>query len=463
MKKTYVIILAAGSSTRFGGEIPKQFSKLAGKLVIEHTIDIFENHPLIDEIIVVVNPQFRFYVEEIVTKNNFRKVKKILNGGKTRQESSKIGVFSIDDDDDAYVLIHDAVRPFVSDKTISEVIRMLHEYESVDVAIDATDTVIMRDETGTVVRDIPDRSKLMLGQTPQGFRLSVIQEAYKRFEENPLKVTDDCGLVVGYGLGRVGIVKGERFNIKITYPEDLYLADKIFQVRRYLLTQDLSHFDSLSEKVICVFGGTSGIGKSIVEAAKSYGAHAYGFSRRTGVDVKNAESVRKALEEVHNKHGQIHYVVNTAAIMNLGTIEAREYDSIKEEIEINYFGSVVIAKESYRFLRETKGMLLLFASSSYTRGRELYSIYSSTKAAIVNFAQALANEWSATGIRVNVINPERTDTELRRKNFGYEDSSLLLSPEYVAHISLSVLLSHLNGQVIDVRKHDCTEGLDFSV
>ena len=197
--------------------------------------------------------------------------------------------------------------------------------------------------------------------------------------------------------------------------------------------------------------------------ARSYGAHAYAFSRRTGVDVKNAESVRKALEEVHNKHGQIHYVVNTAAIMNLGTIEAREYDSIKEEIEINYLGSVVIAKESYRFLRETKGMLLLFASSSYTRGRELYSIYSSTKAAIVNFAQALANEWSATGTKVNVINPERTDTELRRKNFGYEDSSLLLSPEHVAHISLSVLLSDLNGQVIDVRKHDCTEGLDFNI
>ncbi len=116
----------------------------------------------------------------------------------------------------------------------------------------------------------------------------------------------------------------------------------------------MSHFDSLSEKVICVFGGTSGIGKSIVEAAKSYGAHAYGFSRRTGVDVKNAESVRKALEEVHNKHGQIHYVVNTAAIMNLGTIEAREYDSIKEEIEINYFGSVVIAKETPPVFKRNK-------------------------------------------------------------------------------------------------------------
>jgi len=462
LKKTYAIILAAGSSTRFGGEIPKQFSKLAGKLVIEHTIDVFEKHPLIDEIIIVTHPQFRFYVEEIVIKNNFKKVKKILNGGKTRQESSKIGVFSIDDDD-AYVLIHDAVRPFVSDRTISEVIRMLDEYESVDVAIDATDTIIVRDETGTVVRDIPDRSRLMLGQTPQGFRFSVIKEAYKRFEKDPLKVTDDCGLVVGYGLGRIGIVKGERFNIKITYPEDLYLADKIFQVRSYLHEQDVSHFDSLSEKVICVFGGTSGIGKAIVEMAKSYGAHAYAFSRRTGVDVKNAESVRKALEQVHNKHGQIHHVVNSAAIMNLGTIESRGYDSIKEEIEINYLGSVIVAKESYRFLRESKGMLLLFTSSSYTRGRELYSIYSSTKAAIVNFAQALASEWSVSGCKVNVINPERTDTELRRKNFGYEDSSLLLSPEHVAHVSLSVLLSDLNGQVIDVRKHNGNEVLDFSI
>jgi len=452
MKKVYAIILAGGQSTRFNSELPKQFQKLSGKVIIEHTIDVFERHPLIDEIIVVVNPMFRYFVEEMVVSKKYGKVRKILNGGKTRQDSSKIGVFSIEEED-AYVLIHDAVRPFISDNIITKSIQALDEYDAVDVAVDSPDTIIVHDESRTIVEEIPDRNRLMLGQTPQGFRLSIIRKAYEMYEKEPVAVTDDCGLIVKYKLGRVGIVLGERFNIKITYAEDMYLADKIFQVR----TQQIPAFNinvlkELSGKVIVVFGGTKGIGKSVVEHAVEYGAYAYGFSRATGTNVSNPASVREALKYVYNMHGKIDYVINTAAIMNMGPIETREYDSIQNEISTNYFGSIVVAKESHRFLKETKGMLVLFTSSSYTRGRELYSVYSSSKAAIVNFAQALCNEWTTDGCRVNVINPERTNTELRRRNFGYEDSSTLLSPDYVAEQTLRVLLLNCSGQVFDIRK-----------
>ena len=96
--------------------------------------------------------------------------------------------------------------------------------------------------------------------------------------------------------------------------------------------------------------------------------------------------------------------------------------------------------------------MLLFASSSYTRGRALYSTYSSTKAGIVNLAQALAEELTSDNIKINVINPERTATPMRFKAFGQEPEGSLLQPEIVAEASLKTLLSDLTGQVIDVRR-----------
>ena len=115
-------------------------------------------------------------------------------------------------------------------------------------------------------------------------------------------------------------------------------------------------------------------------------------------------------------------------------------------------GSINVAKASISYLKESKGAMQLYASSSYTRGRSLYSTYSSTKAAIVNLSQALAEELACDKIRVNVINPERCDTPMRRKAFGNEPQESLLSPEKVAEASLKTLLSDLTGQIIDVKR-----------
>ena len=117
-------------------------------------------------------------------------------------------------------------------------------------------------------------------------------------------------------------------------------------------------------------------------------------------------------------------------------------------------GSINVAKASIPYLLKTKGCILLFASSSYTRGRALYSTYSSTKAAIVNLTQALAEELYHDGIRINVINPERTATPMRYKSFGKEPDGSLLAPEKVAEACLNTLLSDYTGQVIDVRRKD---------
>lgn len=131
---------------------------------------------------------------------------------------------------------------------------------------------------------------------------------------------------------------------------------------------------------------------------------------------------------------------------------AADYETIVSAVQTNYMGTVHVAIESFPYLKETRGKLIFFTSSSYTRGRAFYSIYSSTKAAIVNFVQAISQEWEGFGISVNCINPERTKTPMRIHNFGIEPDNTLLSAKQVAEATLSTLASDYTGQVIDVKR-----------
>ena len=129
-----------------------------------------------------------------------------------------------------------------------------------------------------------------------------------------------------------------------------------------------------------------------------------------------------------------------------------DYQTIINAVQTNYMGTVNVALEAYPYLKQTQGKLVFFTSSSNTRGRAFYSIYTSTKAAIVNFVQAVAQEWDGDGIKINCINPERTKTPMRQKNFGIEPDDTLLMPEKVAEATLHTLASDSQGQVVDVRR-----------
>ena len=151
------------------------------------------------------------------------------------------------------------------------------------------------------------------------------------------------------------------------------------------------------------------------------------------------------------KETKIDYVVVSAAVLRKEAFHTMEQKDIETMIDINYKGMIYVSKCAYPYLKESGGQLLHFTSSSYTLGRPFYSLYSSSKAAVVNFVQALSQEWSDAGIRVNCINPERTLTEMRVKNFGMEDPKTLLTAKEVAEASIATLLSDYSGQVIDVR------------
>ncbi len=202
-----------------------------------------------------------------------------------------------------------------------------------------------------------------------------------------------------------------------------------------------------------MLGGSYGIGADIAELVTSFGGTAHTFSRSsTGTHVERAEDVEAALRTAFEASGRIDYVIVTAGVLRRGPLVDTPIEEIEETIRVNYMAPVVAARAALPYLQETKGQLMLFTSSSYTRGRADYSIYSSTKAAVVNLTQALADEWAPLGVRVNCVNPERTSTPMRTKAFGAEPEGSLLSSKAVALTSIDVLLSDLTGHVIDVRR-----------
>ena len=374
MSKNIAVILAGGSGSRFGREdTPKQFLKVAGKKVIEHTIDVFEHNELIDEIAVVTRPEFISDIEQMVVNNHYAKVRKILQGGKERYHSSLSAINAYMNDDDN-LIFHDAVRPLVNDRIIDDCVKALEKYEAVDVAIPVADTIIQVDEKDCI-QTIPARATLRSGQTPQCFKRGVIHKAYEIALQDPQFVTtDDCGVVRKYLPNvPVFVVKGEVFNMKITYKEDLFLVDKLFQLKSQEGSQDAlaeKTKEQLQGKVLVVFGGSYGIGADVARLAEGCGAKVYPYSRSlNGVDVSRIEQVEKALHDVAEKEGKIDYVVNTAGILIKEALSMMDYERIQQSVNVNMLGIINVAKASYPYLAQTKGSLLAYTSSSYTRGR----------------------------------------------------------------------------------------------
>ncbi|MEW2384531.1 bifunctional cytidylyltransferase/SDR family oxidoreductase [Micromonospora sp. NPDC047707] len=454
--RTVAVILAGGTGTRLGLGIPKQLLKVAGKPIIEHTLAVFEAAPEIDEIVVMMAAGHVPDAERIVQRAGFRKVTTLVEGGDTRNATTRLALDVIGAGD-CNILFHDAVRPLVSGRIIRECVNALWTYSAVDVAIPSADTIIQVDDDECIT-DIPVRSRLRRGQTPQAFRSGTIREAYRRAEGDPdFAATDDCGVVLRYLPGTpIKVIDGADENIKVTHPVDVHLADKLFQLaaaKAHRLADHRGYTEELTGRTIVVFGGSYGIGQELTDLARRFGARVFPFSRSaTGTHVERAEDVEAALKSAFDATGRIDHVVVTAGLLEKGALAEMDADTMDRLLQVNFVGPVTVARAALPYLRQTRGQLLLYTSSSYTRGRARYALYSATKAALVNLTQALADEWAEDGVRVNCVNPERTATPMRTRAFGAEPAHTLLSADAVARASLDVLLSGLTGQVIDVRR-----------
>ena len=451
--QTIAIILAGGSGTRFSSETPKQFFKLAGRLVIEYSIETFEYCDAIDQIIVVAPHGDEELIWELANQNNWSKLKLVVKGGKSRNASTASALSALlNFPAHTRIIIHDAARPLLEEPTIKHCLDALQLYQAVDVVIPSTDTIVEVNAQSRIER-IPDREFLRCGQTPQGFHLGTLASAYQKADLNNLcGITCDCSLL-RREMPQIPIatVAGESANIKITNPIDLYIAEKLIQLKK---TKNKNpSLEAINNKVIAIIGGSSGIGAAIAEIAAKHCAHVHVASRSLNqIDINQKDHIDAFLASIEQQHGRIDVVINTAGQLLKRPLTTCSAEEIQQIISTNLTSAIILAQSAYPFIRSSRGCLVNFASSSYTRGRAFYAAYSATKAGIVNLTQALAEEWSAEGVRVICISPERTRTPMREQNFGLEPYDSLLEPEVVAYDTLSAISSMMTGAIFDVRR-----------
>lgn len=461
------VVLAGGTGTRVGLQTPKQLLTIAGRPIIEHTIRTLQASPRIDAILVMMAPGHLDPVRAIVRTGGYDKVVDVLEGSGTRNDTTRAAIAALTarlGERDCHVLLHDAVRPLLTEAILEANVAALEHHDAVDTAIPSADTVIQVGGQPERIVDVLPRAELRRGQTPQSFRLSVLRRAYELAAADPgFTATDDCTVVLRYLPDTpIAVVPGHESNMKVTEPIDVFLADKLFQLAsrdtpgRY---DDEALRTALTGRTVVVFGGSYGIGGAIADLARGFGADVRSFSRsETGTHVERRSDIVAAAQQVLAETGRVDFVVNTAGVLPRHALAETSEETVYNATEVNYLAPVWIAQEFHRHLAATRGSLLLFTSSSYTRGRAGYSLYSSAKAAVVNLTQALADEWAEDGVRVNCVNPERTATPMRERAFGAEPPASLLSSETVARGSLDVLVSDLTGHVVDVRRHDADPG-----
>jgi len=218
-----VVIVAAGRGKRMGESINKVFLNLNGKPVLYHTINAFENLPVVQEIILVVSKgDIKYCEENIVNKFRFAKVKKIVEGGEERQQSVFNGLMSVNEKA-TIIAIHDGARPLITSEVILQAIEAAYLYKAVGVGVPVKDTIKVVNNQNVVI-NTPDRRTLWSIQTPQVFEKEIILNAHKKAIADGFAGTDDTVLIERMGID-VMLVEGDYKNIKITTPEDLIIAE----------------------------------------------------------------------------------------------------------------------------------------------------------------------------------------------------------------------------------------------
>jgi 2-C-methyl-D-erythritol 4-phosphate cytidylyltransferase len=222
--RVIAIIPAAGMGKRMGAGINKQYLLLNEKPIVAHTIALFENAPIIDDIYLVIpEPEIPFCREHVVERYGFAKIRRIVPGGAERQNSVLNGLRVVEDArDDDLILIHDGVRPFVPIHVIEKALAVARSHDGALVAVPAKDTIKI--VVDGIIRETPPRENLWLAQTPQAFRYGVIRAAHEIADAEGFLGTDDAMLVERLGKD-IHVVLGDYRNIKITTPEDLILAE----------------------------------------------------------------------------------------------------------------------------------------------------------------------------------------------------------------------------------------------
>lgn len=444
--KISLLLLLSGKGNRFKSDIPKQFHLLLGKKIYLHTLDVFYELDIFDEIILVTSNEWIDQVKKDTL--NYKNVK-VVKGGKERQESAYLGLKATSKPD--FVMFHDAVRLFASKKIIIDNLDAVIKYKAVNTCIKSTDTLVQINKNNKIFK-IPDRSTLLRGQTPQSFEYNLILNAHKKaLKNNIFRTTDDCSLVLDQTL--IHVVQGAETNIKITTQSDIVLAEKILKASKQSneieKNNSIKAKKSLKDKIYAVIGASGGIGKEIVKLLNNENAKALEISRTSKykVDLEDFSSIEKVFETIHKKYGRIDGLINAAGLFLVKPFKKLKKEEIEKLIKVNLLGLIYSCKEAK--IKEN-GHILNISSSSYKDGRKNYGIYSAAKAAVVNFTQSLSKE--NPNLKINAVAPGRTNTQMRKQNFPNEEQNLLLDPKKVAMSIINILKENSTGNVFEIKK-----------
>jgi 2-C-methyl-D-erythritol 4-phosphate cytidylyltransferase len=233
----FAAVLAGGVGSRMGNEEkPKQYMLLGHKPIILHTIEKFHIHQDFEKVIVLCPKQWINYTQDLVDKHIGESNHiVVIEGGDTRNETIMNAIDYIEDNydinNDAVLVTHDSVRPFVTHRIIQENIECAMKYQACDTVIPATDTIVSSQD-GVSIQDIPNRKVMYQGQTPQSFRILKLKELYHKLTDEEKMVLTDAAKIFTINQEKVYLVEGDVTNIKITYPYDLKVANTILQGNR---------------------------------------------------------------------------------------------------------------------------------------------------------------------------------------------------------------------------------------
>ena len=411
--KSSLVLLAAGSGSSMGTNIPKQFLEIRGREVIDYTISNSEKY--VSEMVIVASKE---YVEEL--KKRYPKHKVVL-GGETRFDSVMNGVQAASED---IVIVHDAVRPFIDRRVIYELVENAKQYPGVGTFMPLIDTILEIDKD-SFLKKTPNRYDFVESQTPQAFQKEFLLKALQRKDLHNTELLE----LVRLAGGKVKLIEGSPWYFKITRKPDIYTAE--------------GFLDEVEGRVAIVTGGTSGIGKSVVSRLKDAGIKVYALSAHSKdadikLDVRDSKEVQKVFKEIYEKERRIDILVNNAGVAENVTIDKTTDDVWQKILETNLFGAFYCLREALRYMKKG-GVIVNVASSGIDGGRVGEGAYGSSKISLELLSKIAALENKERYLSFTVC-PTRTNTPLRKGLYPYEDTSKLPSPEEPARLLVSVAL-----------------------
>ena len=429
MEGEFGIILAGGIGARFGSSVPKQYMKLNGREIISYSIEAFRESRLGENFILVCN-EAEYKAQNIAKKYGVT----CILGGTTRNESIYNGLRYIKEHypETEKVVIHDGVRPFFQSRHIATYFDLLDDYEAVITAVKITDSLGYKNNTPV------NREEYYLIQAPEAFRFPLLMKHFNKDSTatTPLHQLPETAKIYKYF--------DFKYNLKITYPEDLFIAEQYIRVV-FNNSQNCYTVDSLEKnKKVLVLGGSGGLGQEVVRHLKEAGhqylapAHKELDLERLSVDALNAY-LKDFIPDI---------IINCAAATTVDSDGlSKQFDRI---FSINLKADFVLTEYAESVGKEMN--IVLISSSSATRGRENIALYSASKAGVNSLVESLSKKLSKKNIYLNAVVPEKINTPMIQKLHGDISTHDLLDVREVLS-PIWYLASHkVYGKLIQVRK-----------